>query len=69
MRNTLRTLFECWVEKGDCKAFKEAQVLDLRFFLFLDGNHLLKDVKYLSYILTLLFVYPYATLAEGISKG
>ena len=33
MRNTLRTLFECWVEKGDCKAFKEAQVLDLRFFL------------------------------------
>ena len=34
MRNTLRTLFECWEEKGDCKAFKEAQVLYLRFFLF-----------------------------------
>jgi hypothetical protein len=41
VRNTLRTLFECWVEKGDCKAFKEAQVLDLRFFLFSPPDELL----------------------------
>jgi hypothetical protein len=31
---TVKTLFECWVEKGDCKAFKEAQVSRLRFFCY-----------------------------------
>ena len=31
---TVKTLFECWVEKGDCKAFKEAQVDYLRFFCY-----------------------------------